>query len=408
MKILQINKFFYPKGGPERYMFNISRILKRKDHVVAFFSMKNCENIGSEWGNYFVNNVDYGKKHSLMEQIRIFKNTLYSHEAEKKLSKLIDNFKPEIAHVHNFNHQLTPSILFVLKKKNIPIVMTMHDYKLVCPSYLMLNRGRVCELCKGKKFYQSFRTGCHKNSYSKSFLVMLESYLHHQILHSYRHIKYFICPSKFIMNEMQKMGLKGNFTYIPNFINSKNEQLPERQKNNKLIYWGRLSGEKGIETLIDAVKEMSAELEIIGDGPLKDELERKIKAEKVNNIKLLGYLKGNDLFNKIRESYVAIMPSEWYENNPLSILEAFALGKPVIGSRIGGIPELVKDEETGLLFEPGNAEDLRSKIKYLLSSPDKVAQMSRNVRILAEKEYSSELHYERLIKTYNNTIAMSK
>jgi len=385
-------------------MFRISEILEAKGHTIAFFSMKHQKNIDSEWGNYFVSNIDYKKQHSLAEQRKIFKNILYSREAEKKISKLLNYFKPDIAHLHNFNHQLTPSILFALKRKNISTVMTMHDYKLACPSYSMLNHGRICELCKGKKFYQCVKARCHKDSFSKSLLATLESYLHHQILNSYRHIKYFICPSRFLMNKVQEMGLKGNFMYVPNFVNIKNMQSSEEGKKNKLVYWVRLSREKGINTLINAMKGVSAKLEVIGDGPLRKEAVKKISQHKISNVRLLGYLSENGLFNKVKESCAAIIPSEWYENNPISVLEAFALGMPVIGSRIGGIPELIKDKETGLLFEPGNAEDLRSKIKYLLASPDKAAQMGKNARALVEKEYNPERHYEKLIEIYHKVI----
>jgi len=152
------------------------------------------------------------------------------------------------------------------------------------------------------------------------------------------------------------------------------------------------------------MKGVSAKLEVIGDGPLRKEAVKKISQHKISNVRLLGYLSENGLFNKVKESCAAIIPSEWYENNPISVLEAFALGMPVIGSRIGGIPELIKDKETGLLFEPGNAEDLRSKIKYLLASPDKAAQMGKNARALVEKEYNPERHYEKLIEIYHKVI----
>ena len=405
MKILQINKFFYLKGGPERYIFSVSELLKTKGHDVAFFSMEHQNNVVCEWNKYFVKNIDYIKKHRLKEQIKIFKNTLYSKEAEKKMIRLLDDFRPDIAHIHNFNHQLTPSILFALKKKKLPIVMTAHDYKLVCPSYSMLNHGKVCELCEGKRFYQCLRTKCHKNSFGKSFLVTLESYLHHQVLNSYRFIDYFLCPSKFIMNKLQKMGLKGNFVHLPNFVSVKNLMPIKERKMNKLVYWGRLSYEKGVDTLVEAVKGLQVELKLIGEGPMRAKIEKKIEQDNINNVKLLGYLDKDVLLSRVRNCGVAIIPSECYENNPVSVLEAFALGIPVIGSRIGGIPELIKDGETGLLFEPGNVKDLRDKIMNLLSEPDEVAQMGENARVLVEKKYNPELHYEGLAKVYNDAIA---
>ncbi len=404
MKILQINKFFYVKGGAERYLFNISDLLKSKGHEVAFFSMEHSKNADSQWNRYFVQNVEYNKKHSLKEEVSIFKKTLYSYEAKSKLWQLIDEFKPDIVHLHNFNHQLSPSILSALNIRNIPVVMTMHDLKLVCPSYSMLNHGKVCELCKGKRFYYCATTRCHKNSFKKSLLATLESYLHHQILNSYKNIKCFICPSKFIMNKMQEMGLRGEFIHLSNFVDSNSFKPAIARINKKFIYWGRLSLEKGIFTLISAFKGLSAELEIIGEGPLKQEIEGELKKNNIGNVKLLGYLSGEVLFDKIKDSFAAIIPSEWYENNPISVLEAFALGIPVIGSRIGGIPELVRDGLTGITFEAGDSFDLREKISNALKNPNRIIEMGKNARQFAEQELNSENHYQKLIEIYSQAL----
>lgn len=404
MRILQINKFSYLKGGPERYMFSVSELLKSNGDDIAFFSMEHQNNIASEWNRYFVKNIDYFKNHSIKEKISIFKNTLYSLEAKDKILQLIDDFKPDIAHLHNFNHQLTPSILFALRKQNIPTVMTLHDYKLVCPSYSMLNHGKVCELCRGKRFYHCAITRCHKDSFSKSLLATLESYLHHQVLNSYRHISYFICPSKFIMDKIQEMGLKGNFIYLPNFVDMSTIKPSGTKTNNKFVYWGRLSSEKGIFTLIRAFIGLSVELEIIGEGPLRQKVEEVLEKNKIKNIRLLGYLSAENLFNRIRDSFAAIIASECYENNPFLALEAFALEKAVIGSRIGGIPELIKDGITGLTFETGNSDDLREKILNLLSNPEKAREMGKNARQFVEQELNSEKHYKKLIEIYNQAI----
>ena len=408
MRILQINKFFYLKGGSERYMFNLSKLLEEKRHSIAFFSMDHPNNVKSSWSKYFIKNVNYNKSLSLKEKINLFKNTLYSREAEKNLSKLIDYFKPDITHVHNFNHQLTPSVLVALKKKGIPIIATLHDYKLVCPSYLMLNHGSVCELCKGGRFYNCLRTRCHKNSLSKSMLATLESYLHHNILNSYRHIDRYICPSLFLMNKLQYMGFKGDLISIPNFVDLKNLEFANSSEKNKIVCWGRLSHEKGISTLIKAVSKMNIELDIIGDGPIKSTVERKIKTQNIKNINIIGCLSGDELFNRIRKSSVAVITSQYYENNPIAILEAFALGMPVIASRIGGIPELVKDDETGLLFQPGDVDDLRNKINKLLGDQDKIKKMGRNAKALIEKKYNPQTHYIELMRVYDSVIKENK
>jgi glycosyltransferase involved in cell wall biosynthesis len=366
--------------------------------------MEHPKNADSQWSRYFVKNVEYNKKHNWREQFKIFRNTLYSREAKSKLLQLIDDFKPDIAHLHNFNHQLSPSILSALNMRNIPTVMTLHDFKLVCPSYSMLNHGKVCELCRGKRFYHCATTRCHKDSFSKSFLATLESYLHHQILDSYKNIRCFICPSKFIMNKIQEMGLRGKFIYLLNFVDINRFETAETSKDNKFVYWGRLSSEKGIFTLIEAADGLAVKLEIIGEGPLRKNIEAELGKRKINNVVLSGYLSGENLFSRIKDSLAAIVPSQCYENNPFSILEAFALGKPVIGSRIGGIPELIKDNITGLSFEAGNSKDLKEKILSLLSNPENTSEMGRNAREFAEQELNSEKHYQILMEVYTQAL----
>lgn len=385
-------------------MFELSELLKEEGHQVLFFSMKHGSNLPTEFSRYFVEEIDYDKKHSLRGQIGIFFNTLYSREAEKKLSKLIDDFQPDIAHLHNFNHQLTPSILFGLKKKKVPVVMTVHDYKLACPSYSMFNAGRICELCKGQRFYRCVTARCHKGSFAKSLLAALESYLHHRILKSYSNIKYFICPSRFVMEKMKEMGMAGNFVHLPHFVDREAWAVSAGEKKDYIVYCGRLSAEKGIGTLIEALKGGAVDTRIIGEGPLKKGIEERIKKDKSENIKLLGYLNGKELAEEVGKSRCLVMPSEWYEVFGMSVIEAFASESPVIGSRIGGMPEIIEDGETGFLFEPGNAGELRSKILNLLNNPAKASQMGKNARALVENKYNAELHYERLMRVYNDAI----
>lgn len=407
MKILHINKYFYLKGGPENYLFRLAKLLEERSHNVAFFSMQHDQNVSSKWNQYFVRNIDYNKKHSLWEQISAFSNTLYSIEARNNILKLIDNFKPDIAHLHNYHHQLTPSIIHALDKRNIPMIAKLPDYKMVCPSYSMLNHGKVCELCRDGKFYNCVLTKCHKNSFSKSFLATLESYLHHKILKSYRNIKYYICPSNFLLNKFKQMGFEGNLIQLSNFVDI-NKYKPNYDVNtNKIIYWGRLSVDKGVKTIIEAMNGSNLQLVIVGEGPIKEELEDMVKARQMKNIYFKGYLKGNELQSIIEDSLFAVLPSEWYENNPNSVLEAFALGKPVIGSRIGGIPELVRDGETGYTFEPGNAEDLSKKIKTLLLNDTARIKMGQNARRFVKLEFNPEKHYQQLMEIYQLAMANS-
>lgn len=402
MKVLLINKYFYYKGGAERVFFDTADLLRKKGHKVIFFSMRHPENMPSEYEKYFIGNIDY-EAGNVFCKIHAAMNILYSFEARSKLARLIKAESPDVAHLHNVYHQISPSILHALKRHGVPAVLTLHDYKMCCPSYSMLAGGEVCESCKGGRYYNCFLKKCFKDSRWKSLLVTIEMMLHHHIMHIYDLADTLISPSMFLKNKMGEMGFKGKITYLPNFIDAESISPQYGAQDGSLIYFGRLSPEKGLETLIDAVKGMKGvTLKIAGDGPIEEAIKTKLAEEGISNIRLMGRMAGKDLYDEIRKSAAAVMPSEWYENNPRAVLEAFALGKPVVGSRIGGIPELVKGQETGLLFEPKDVQGLRDKIGYLLSDPGLIEKMGKNARELVVREYNAEDHYSRLIDLYKD------
>ncbi len=276
----------------------------------------------------------------------------------------------------------------------------MHDYKLVCPAYSLLSNGKLCERCMHKRYWWCLLKKCTKGSYVKSLVNVVEMYLHHRILRIYASIDIFISPSVFLKDMVRKMKFSGEIQYLPNFINLENYEPNYAPEQGTLVYFGRLSREKGIFTLLQAVQGLKVRLKIIGDGPLREELQRKAEAERLDNIYFLGYKQGQELRNEIKTAMAVIFPSECYENNPLSVLEAFALGKPVIGSRIGGIPELVKEGETGFTFAPGEVEDLREKIRRFQAQPELSADLGRRARSFAEDRFHPERHYHDLLEIY--------
>ena len=400
MKILLVNKYFYLKGGAEQVMFDTADILLEKGHEVSFFSMEHPNNKTTEYSNYFVSNVDFNRReiaHAGKAAMRI----LYSFEAKQNIDRLIQTFRPDIAHLHNIYHQISPSIIHSLKKAGVPIVMTLHDYKVVCASYSMLADGSICEACRYQKYYYCFYRSCVKASRKKSLLNTVEMYLHHKLLHIYDMVDVFISPSQFLIEKMNFMGFKFKIERVPNFIDS-SRFVPEYITNGKSIsYIGRLSSEKGIDLLINAMCNIDLTLKIIGEGPLKSELQAKVKRAGANNIVFMGFMSGADLKEEIRKSLFTVIPSICYENYPLSVIESFALGKPVVGARIGGIPELVKDNVTGYTFNPFDSSDLREKIMKLAADPESIVQMGKNARNIIEKELNPNKHYELLIRAYN-------
>jgi len=409
MKILLINKYLYPRGGDALSTIATGSLLASKGHEVILWGMKDPLNPPYRYQEYFVSHVDFNTPMSITQKLVTMGRILYSIEAKTKIEKLIKENKPDIVHLNNFAHQISSSILYVFKKYNIPTVMTMRDYKLVCASYSMLADNKVCEACEGSRYYNVFLKKCFKNSRLKSLIGTIEMYLHHKILHIYDIIDVFISPSMFLRNKLKEMGFKKDIVYLPNFVNVE-DFIPSYGFNERsIVYFGRLSKEKGLNVLIDAVKDLKdITLKIIGDGPIRYDLEEKTKKECIKNVHFLGHRTGMELKEEIHKSMFAITPSEWYENNPRSVLEAFALGKPVIGANIGGIPELVKEGETGFLFNPGDVGDLKNKILNLAQDKAKIEEIGLNARRSVEENFNPEKHYYELMKIYGMAIDKHK
>ncbi len=404
MKVLLINKYLYPRGGDAVSTITTGEILKKKGHEVMFWGMSHPENPDYETSKYFVDHIDYGASNSLADQISIAGKLLYSLEAKKKLKQLLQVFKPDIVHLNNFAHQISPSILHVLNSAGIPSVMTMRDYKMVCPSYAMLADGYPCQKCEQRQFSWCYKQKCVKGSRAKSALNTVEMYLHHNVLNIYKHINCYISPSHFLKDKVKEMGFPFPVEHIFNCVNPDNYTPSYDSKSMDIVFFGRLSHEKGLLTLIDAVKGLDITLKIIGDGPQRAELDQYITNNALNNVKLLGHKKGGELFDLVKRSLFVVVPSEWYENNPRSVIEAFALGKPVIGSNIGGIPELVKEGVTGLLYEMGDTSSLREKIIWFLNNRSAIPDMGRMGRQFVDDELNQSVYYDKLIKVYEKVI----
>lgn len=409
MKILQVNKYYYPKSGSDRYVFDVSAMLQNRGHKVIPFAMKHENNVQTDYSTYFVENIDYETviEKSIFTKIGAFFKVIYSLEARNKLLKLITRENPDIAHVHKFSNTLTPSILYALKKKGVPVVQTLHDYRTVCPNYNMydFNRFELCEDCKGHRYFNAVRRRCQKSSYLIGLNIALESYLYH-FLNTYEStIDLFISPSKFLKEKMIEFGIDENrVTCIANFVNY-DDYTPNYSNSNYILYFGRLEKHKGIKTLVTAMKHVkNSMLYLIGSGNYRNEMEEYVNKNNIRNVKFFGFLERKQLIRLVKNSLFTILPSEWYENCPMTILESFALGKPVIGANIGGIPELVEDGSTGMLFDAGNVDDLAEKINYLSNNKNLVVEMGKNARKKVKEEYNEDAHYRRLMEAYKDML----
>jgi len=405
MRVLTIHNCHYIKGGACYIYIMTNELLKRNGHEVIPFSVNSINNIETVYAKYFLSDI---------ENVNIFKKTmkrlsrtLYSFEAKKKIQRLINECSPDIAHLHNIYGRISLSILDVLRREGIPVIQTLHDYKLICPVFSLLSKGNICEDCKFTRYYNCLLKNCspYTNSLLKSAIHMLEAYLNKYILHYEDKVDCFISPSRFLKEKMIEFGLpQEKIVHIPNFIHI-DKYKPNFDFDNYLVCFGRLSHEKGIDILIKAMQGISGiDLLIVGDGPDYKNYIKLVENMEIKNITFLGYRSGDDLHELVRNAMFSVIPSMWYENNPISVIESFALGTPVIGTDIGGIPELIDEREDGLLCEPGSVEDLREKIIHLINNKRIIKKMGKNAREKAEKKYSSIIYYERIKNFYNEII----
>lgn len=404
MKILMVNKFFYIKGGSETYYFALKRLLETQGHTVIDFSMKDEKNFDSPYSDYFVEAVDYNGKMGIGQQLKAAAHIIYSLEARKKIEKLIRDTQPDICHLHIFQHQLSPSILMVLKKYKIPVVYTAHDLKMLCLNYVMMTQGVLCEQCKGGHYFNCLKNKCVKDSTLKSSINVVEGYLH-KCLKSYDVIDKIITPSEFYRNKFIDFDVQEHrVVHIPNFLEREEpivNHLEDREKY--FLYFGRLSREKGIMTLIKAVEGTSLLLFIVGNGPCKGEIEQYLQAKNMDNVKLLGFRSGQELIDTVGNAKAVVLPSEWYENGPYSAIESLQLGRPIVGSELGGIPELV--DGNGFIFHHGNVEELRN---ILLSFPERETAeylyMCERSKKIYESHYTAKCHSEKLLPLYEELL----
>ncbi|HWO93362.1 MAG TPA: glycosyltransferase [Dehalococcoidia bacterium] len=416
MRILQVNKFLYPAGGAETVMFQTADLLQRRGHEVFFFGMDDDRNVVAADAGALVSSVNLRERRTKRDLLRPSEwgnaaRIVRSAEAARKMERYLDVLRPDVVHLHNIYHQLSPSILPPLRRRGIPTVLTLHDYKLVCPNYMLYAQGAVCERCRGHRYYQAFLQSCVKDSRLQSMLCSFEAYVH-QALGGYdRNVDRYVAPSRFMSDKMVAFGMDASrIDYLPNFLNV--DEFECGQSSEKyFVYAGRVEAVKGVQTLIQAVSEPpisgDVELRIAGDGALRASLEEHCRIAGRHYVRFLGHLSREEVGRLVRGAMFVVLPSEWYENAPMSILEAYAYGKPVIASRMGGIPEMVDEGVTGLLFEPGNAADLRSRIDLLVGDPALAAEMGRQARKVAEAAYGPDDHYARLMDIYGRAGARS-
>ncbi|MGN0528809.1 MAG: glycosyltransferase family 4 protein [Eubacterium sp.] len=389
-----VNKFLYPNGGSETYIFKLGDYLKSIGHEVQYFGMEHEGRCVSNNAEQYTSDMDFHGGSKLKKIAYPFK-TIYSAEAKKKISIVLDDFQPDVIHLNNFNYQLTPSIIYAVRNykkragKRVKLIFTAHDYQLICPNHKMKNpvTGENCEKCIGGKFINCAKGGCIHSSKAKSLIGTSEATIYNA-LKTYKYIDKIICCSEFMKSKMDTNPLfAGKTVAMHNFIDSVDKK--ETEKEDYVLYFGRYAEEKGIETIIDA---KGVSFVCAGSG----DMEEQINAQP--HIKNVGFKTGNELEDLIRKAKCSVYPSTWYENCPFSVMESIMYGTPVVGADIGGIPELIDDGVTGVLFESSNAEALEKAVKSITENDEKARQMSKNC--LNAHFDTVEEYCEKLLKIY--------
>ena len=393
MKVLLVNKFHYRKGGSETYYFTLAEALKARGHEVIFFAMQDEKNLPCEQSEYFVSNASVNG--GIKSKLNMLLHMTYSKEAYAKMKKLLRAEQPDLVILNLVHKQITLSIIDAIKEHDpkLPIFWTMHDLIAVCPAYTMRDGSdQICEKCLDGDYSHCVKNKCIKGSSLMSVLSAYEAgYIRKRKW--YDQVDLFICPSEFYRQKL----LAGNFTKSP--IVTMRNPLPldtvyelSEENQDYILYFGRLSPEKGVKTLIEAAKQCGFHLMILGTGPQEEEL--KACSEGCANIEFKGFQTGEALRNYVKNSKCVVLPSEWYENGPYSAMEAMALGKPLIVSDFGGLPELVEDGVNGYIFN-GTAENLAESICRLKNlSEEEYGKMAQSSLKRAKEMFSPEEYVE--------------
>jgi len=397
MKILMANKFFFNKGGAEVVMFQERDYLLRSGEEVIEFSMHDERNCDSAYEAHFVSRKDYEGRS--LSKIGPALSLIHSREAVRKIAALIDKTRPDVMHCHNVYHQITPSIIRAAKSRGIPVVLTLHDFKPVCPVYLRLREGRPCSLCLDGDFHQVLMNRCAGGAIGASALLYAEAVIQ-RWLGSYEKVDRFLAPSRFMRDAVLHRFRSEQVVLLYNGVDTAEVEASTRDEEY-VLYIGRLSKEKGVDTLLRAHEAAGTwDLVVAGTGPLARGMQMRYR-----KARFVGHLSGQALKAMIGGASVIVVPSECYENCPMSVLEAMAYAKPIVASRIGGIPELVVDGETGVLFEPGDAVELQRRVSRLMGDASLRARMGAAGRIRAEKQFSIEKHNANLMDTYRSMVS---
>ena len=408
MRILHVNKFLHRRGGAEAYMLDLAAAQRAEGHDVDFFAMQHPENDGDVNDDLFPARMELNPPpEGLAARVRTAGQIIYRPDARAGMNAVLDRVRPDVVHLHNIYHQLSPSILRPVKKRGIAAVMTLHDYKLACPTYQFLDAdGKICEACLPGKFRNATKKRCNQGSLAGSALATIELSVH-RATHAYDAVDALICPSEFLKTKMAEGRVyPERLVHLPNFCDLR-QITAAAQPGEGILYAGRLSPEKGVDVLVDAAAHLPAGLRvtIAGDGPERAALEKRAADRGVvDRVAFLGRIPGDELHQQMRDHAVVVVPSRWYENQPMTILEAYAAARPVVGSLLGGLPELIDDGVTGRLVTHDDPAALAAALSEVAGDPATAHRMGMVARERTHA-FSIDAHVRGLDEIYQRVVA---
>lgn len=391
MRILLIHNAYQYSGGEDVVVRQEANILRNKGVELKEYRRSNREIKG------------------IMGSFRASFQAVWARDTMRDITALIQDFKPEIMHFHNTWLLISPAPYWTARKYGIPVVQTLHNYRLLCPNAQLIKKGEPCEMCKEKIFpYPGILFGCYRSSYLQSLLLGGTVSFHHLLGTWAKKVDLYIALTEFARNKFIEGGIPAEKIVLkPNFVYP--DPVPKGIARNYALFVGRLSTAKGLLTLIDAWKNLpDIPLKIVGDGPLVDDIRSSIEKEGLKRIKVLGQRSQEDVFSLMKRARFLVFPSEWYECFPVTICEAFACGVPVIASRLGAMAEIIEDGRTGLHFESGNPEDLAAKVEWAWIHKKKMEEMGRKARMEYQRKYTAEINYKMLMDIYKTAIECSR
>jgi glycosyltransferase involved in cell wall biosynthesis len=406
MRILICNSYFYRRGGAETYTLALGELLKKHGHEILFFAMEHPDNLECEQESHFVEYIDYptiNNNKTLAGAWAVLRRSVWYTEARRRIRRLIEEHRPDIVHIQNIHAHITPSIIPEILRFDIPVVWTLHDFKIICPENSFYSIDRICEECRGGRFYRCAINRCKKGSLAASTMASLEAYAH-TLLNVCRKVDRFISPSIFLKSKFEEFGwTEPRIEFVRNFLPDLGQ--PHFGGRGYGVFTGMLREVKGVATLLDALKKAGdPKFFIAGDGPMRAALHSQAESLCLQNLTFLGHLGKDRLAELVQDATYSIVPSEWYENCPYAVLELMAAGKPVIASNHGGLTELVEHGVTGMLFEPKNSNQLAESIRTLTDQPEKSSELGIAARRRAEAEFGPERHYESVMQVYDEVL----